>query len=418
MGARRKPVASHDCGVSLYAPTDKFPSYRLVWTDPFSGERCQRRYPTREVADEWFASTVDYVKAGVAAQPSTVGARSGVKTVADLFEELDARWDRESRSDTYRESRAGIFRTWIEPVVGHLSVTEWGADEEVCDKILDAARAAGRRPATIQNVGALLRVLVSTAHKKKWLPRSMNPMADVSYVAPKEAEDESQDYVPPSERPTTAMVEALATVLAAVGAVSGRAWLGLMARVAGYGGLRLGELTSLRPMDVDEDRHGVRVDWAWSYSKRKGAQRKRPKNGRRRFVLLPGSVMRPLVEHARRVAEEHGDGALLFPSRHGHDLPLLERELRPLFKSAARKAGWACRPDKKEEGKHLQRGAPLIPWRNLRHHAATWMHEVAEYEWVDVSRALGHASVAFTQAKYVRPSAEAERRNCAKVRDL
>lgn len=412
-------LAKHDCGVTLYGPTEKVASFRLVFTDPFSGERILRRLRTRDDADVRFASTVDFVKAGRANQPLDVGARTGVKTVSDLFTALDARWEREDRSDNYRESRAGIFRTWVEPVIGHRSVTDWGSDEEVCNSILDAARRAGRRPATVQNIGALLRVLVSTAHRKKWLPRSMDPMADVTYVAPKEVEDESQDYVPPSERPTTEMVEALAVVFATVGAASGRAWLGLMVRVAAYGGLRLGELTSLRPMDVDEERHGVRVDWAWSYSKKKrSTRRKRPKNGRRRFVLLPGSVMRPLVEHARSVSEAHGPEALLFPSRHGHDRPLLERELRPLFKSAARKAGWACRPDKKEEGKHLQRGAPLIPWRNLRHHAATWMHEVAGYEWVDVSRSLGHASVAFTQAKYVRPSAEAEQRNRATVRDL
>jgi integrase len=390
-----------------------------VWTDPFTEQRCNRRYPTRDVADEWFTSTVQYVKEGQSALPfvdQTTDARA--RTVAALFRQLDARWERERRSERYRESRAGIFRTWIAPVIGDRLAAEWGADEEVCAAILDGARALGRRPATVQNIGSLMRNLVSTAHTKKWMPRTMNPMAGVSYAAKKEAEDESTDYVPPSERPTTEMVEALASVLAAVGAPAGRAWLGLMARVAGYGGLRLGELASLRPMDVDEKRHGVNVDWAWAWSKRKGAQRKRPKNGRRRFVLLPGSVMRPLVEHARVVAEEHGPAALLFPSRHGHDLPLLERELRPLFLSTARKAGWPCRPDKREEGKHLQRGAPLIPWRNLRHHAATWMFEVADYEWVDVSRSLGHASVAFTQAKYVRPSAEAEKRNCAKVRDL
>jgi hypothetical protein len=196
--ARTKPVASHDCGVSLYAPTEKVRAYRLVWTDPFTKQRCNRRHPNRDVADEWFASTVAYVKEGAAVAPSDERIPSGARTVAGLFSQLDARWEREMRSEHYREVRAGIFRNWIDPVIGNRLAVEWGADEEVCDEILGAARAVGRRPSTVQNIGSLMRTLVSTGHRKKWMPRSMNPMADVSYAAKKEVEDTQKICQPAS----------------------------------------------------------------------------------------------------------------------------------------------------------------------------------------------------------------------------
>ncbi len=43
----------------------------------------------------------------------------------------------------------------------------------------------------------------------------------------------------------------------------------------------------------------------------------------------------------------------------------------------------------------------MVPYMNLRHHAATWMNEKG-VEWDAVSRELGHATVGFTHARYVR----------------
>ena len=40
---RNLPIAHHDCGVSLYAPTAKVAAYRLVWTDPLSGAKPKRK---------------------------------------------------------------------------------------------------------------------------------------------------------------------------------------------------------------------------------------------------------------------------------------------------------------------------------------------------------------------------------------
>lgn len=409
--ARSRPLASHDCGVALYAPTAKVASFRVVWTDPFSGSRPNRRYSTRELADEAFESTVAYVKAARAKVGPAAVTRGGPPTVDDLFVAVERRWVQKGVTTRYIEKRQGLYRTWVKPTLGTMAAHEWGSTDEHCISVLAAARAAGRAPATIQNIGALLRLMVTVAYKAGLLPRTMQPMDDVDYVAPRTADDEAAIYVPPSERPTTAMVDALSKAFDNRGRRDGRLWLGQMPRVAGYGGPRLGELTSLRPVDVDEERQGVMVATAWTFSVADGAEQKPPKNGRRRFVLLRRSVFVEVLARAKEVEAVHGPYALLYPGPKGPFEPFTEAELRRVFEPAARVAGWECHPDTVSPKGKRQKGRPVIPWRNLRHHAATWLHEVAGFEWVDVSRTLGHASVAFTQARYVRPASDAESRN-------
>jgi integrase len=65
-------------------------------------------------------------------------------------------------------------------------------------------------------------------------------------------------------------------------------------------------------------------------------------------------------------------------------------------------------------GDHMTRrglmrgGAPALPWRNLRHHAATWLHNTAGLPWEEVSNILGHHSVAFTLETYVRRGSDSD----------
>lgn len=273
MAGRVRPVARHDCGVALYAPTTKVKSHRVVWTDPFSGQRSNRRYATRELADEAFEATVAYVKAARAKVGPVKVTRGGPPTVDDLFAAVEQRWKQKNVTARYIEKRRGIYLTWIQPLVGSMAVHEWGSTDQHCLAVLAAARVRGCSPSTVQNIGSLLRLMVTVAHKSGLLPRTMQPMDDVDYVAARGADDEAA-------------------------------------------------------------------------------------------------------------------------------------------------AGWACHPDSVSPKGKTQKGRPVIPWRNLRHHAATWLHEVAGFEWVDVSRTLGHASVAFTQARYVRPSSDAEIRNRAALADL
>ncbi len=419
--AKTRPIAHHDCGVSLYAPTAKVAAFRLVWSDPLSGTRPNRKFHDRLSADAAFEQTVQYVKGArsIAGSPGC-RRRGSVVTVDDVFVEVQKRWDQKQRSTRYIEVRSSLYRNWVRPTFGHLAVLDWGATDDFCLSVLAEARRAGRSAGTIQNIGSLMRHVVTVAHARKMLPRTMDPMEGVEYAVGRVADDEAAVYVPPSDRPTTDMVHSLAAAFERRGASDGRWWLFLMVLVAAFGGLRLGELTALRAEDVDTDDEmlAVRVQRAWGVSRSKGYELKPPKNGRRRRVLLPASLKAPLLQRAAEVTATQGPQGLLFPGPKGPDEVFTEGELRRVFERCAREAGWACRPDHRTPKGQLVKGRPLIPWRNLRHHAATWLHDVAEFDWVDVSRTLGHASVAFTQARYVRPGADAELRNVARLASL
>lgn len=420
--AKTRPLLHHDVGVSLYGPTASYNRFRLVWTDPLTATRPNRSYHDRVSAEAAFNQTVEYVKGARTVVPSqTAAGRRLVPTVDLLFEEVQKRWRQNNRNARYIEKRTGLYRTWVQPTCGSLTVLDWASSDDHCLAVLAAARGAGRSAPTIQNIGALLRLMVTTAHARKLLPKSLDPMEGVAYVAGRVADDEAAHYVPPSDRPTTEMVTALADEFARRGAKEGRPWLPLMVQVAAFGGLRLGELTALRASDVETDDEGsvaVVVQRAWSYTVKGGFVSKTPKNGRRRRVLLPASLRSALVERAKAVSGEVGADGLLFPGPKGPEAVFTEGELRRVFERCARDAGWECRASGRTPKGQVTRGRPVIPWRNLRHHAATWLHDIAEFDWADVSRTLGHASVAFTQARYVRPGADAERRNVARLASL
>ena len=420
MMARSRPILHHDAGVDLYRPTSNVPSYRLVWRDPLTATRSNRRIHDRETAEAEFERTVEYVKGALTVAPSSTPGKRSAPTVDDLFEQVVRRWQLKDRNARYIEKRKGIYSTWVKPTCGSLTVLAWGATDEHCLAVLSAARQAGRAPATIQNIGALLRLLVTTAHERRLLPRSLDPMSDVEYVSGRQADDEAAVYVPPSDRPTTAMVEGLVEQLGIRGQEDGREWLPLMAKIAAYGGLRFGELTALRASDVESGvgTFAVSVQRAWSYSQSGGFQLKAPKNGHRRLVLLPASVRPALIARVQEVEESVGGDGLLFPGPKGCNEPFSEGELRRVFERCARAAGWPCRPNGRTPKGQVVSGRPAIPWMNLRHHAATWLHERAKFDWADVSRTLGHASVSFTQARYVRPSADAEMRNASSLAEL
>lgn len=101
-----------------------------------------------------------------------------------------------------------------------------------------------------------------------------------------------------------------------------------------------------------------------------------------------------------------GPEGLLFPGPAGG--PWSRTTWRKgVFIPAARAAGWEM-VNETETARGLVRGGKArMPWRNLRHHAATWHHD-AGLPWEEVSHILGHHNVAFTIATYVRRGADTE----------
>lgn len=155
--------------------------------------------------------------------------------------------------------------------------------------------------------------------------------------------------------------------------------------VAGYGGLRIGELAGLHVDDVDRQRSQVRVERTASWVKGH-LHLNHPKTASgRRSVGLPAFVMDVLSEHL----ESYAGPTIVFPSPGGGYLDpnrFRQRQFNPAIKAA-----------------------DLVGVRihDLRHTAVSlWIANGADVK--RVAARAGHASVAFTLDRYghLYPDAE------------
>lgn len=432
--SRNKPIKfDSDLGLTLYAPTPGSPKYRLDYLDPFTGQRCQPRRTNRADAFVLWDEVVDYLTtatyatrvASAEAAGLVVVDRSGGPVVHDVFAKLQARWRRLHRSERYVQNRSNLYANRIAPVVASLGVREWGSSTEHSEIIIGNALTDGLAAASIQNIGSLLRGMVSQAWRERWLPRSLNPMEDVPYVAPPGEQGQERAFVPEHDRPSTAAVERLLATYDRIGERVGIPWLADRAATGAYGGLRPSEQDALRINDLRPDEPGVYVDETFTCPRgRKGqAPLSAPtKNRRRRTVRLPWSHYQRLEARATALrAAGLADDALLFADPADPYRPLGETQSRRLFLEAALAAGWetvTVRRSATAKRHHGPDKRPRHVYYTLRHHSVGWMRDVVDMDWADISRTLGHHSVAFTHAVYERCDADAQDRIRRRLMEL
>ena len=426
MGRPRSRSIKHDAelGLSLYAPTATTHRYRLDYTDPFTAKRCQPRRVDQGDAFALWDETLEYLQTARHAMPlSSKDRKSNVPTVNDLFQKRVERWLDESCSEHYINNRTGQYYYRLAPVFGDMTVREWAASGEGCREVLRSARVQGLAPTTVEGLGTLMRSLVTIGWELRWIPLGHNPMLGVKYTAGATEQGQQAEFVREEDRPEFSAVEKLILAYDDLAISTDIPWLAERALVGAHGGLRPGERDALRIRDLRPDKLTVVVDEAFTWPRgANGPRCKAPKNNKRRQVLLPASTMDRLVRLAeQRQATGAASDALLFedPCRPG--LPLSESKTSRLHTAAALMAGW----ETVEVRSALPSQSGLVPERrprhtnySLRHHAAVWMHEVAGFDWTDVSRALGHHSVAFTFAVYVRSGADADERNRGRLLSL
>jgi integrase len=370
---RKKPLAVFENGTRIYAPTASEPRYRVVAPTMgagrtfarFDDEQSARRH-ARQLDDEVTNRASTAIDA-----PATVG-------------ELTRRYltSLGSMSVRYQERQAWVARRWIVPHLGHLALRHWtpGASEE----LITLARLS-LRPATVQNIGATMRSLVTFAHKHRWLSRDDDPMWRVSYSPRPEHQGQVVGYI---DRTTLPNDDQCAALFAALEALHQPMWA-LAMRLKHRSGLRWGELIALRPRDVDlvPDRI-VRVERAVEQS-HLGRRIKTTKNRQQRYSIYPASLTVSLEHRLEIVRSEHGDDGLLFPASNGG---FAERKsfLR-LWWRAARVADWPTK------------GKQAAAWHphDLRHTAACWMLFDLKLDPAVVALLLGHANANFTLTRYV-----------------
>jgi integrase len=433
---RNKPIKlDDDLGAKLYGPTPSNPKFRLDYTDPLTGQRCQpRRTHKGDAFALWdevteYLSTARYATRVVSATEAGLAVvdRSGGPIVDDLFAKLQARWQRLHRSPRYIQNRSNLYENRIHPVIGTLGVRAWGTSTEHCEIIVGNALTDGLAPASVQNVGSLMRGLVSQARRERWLPRSADPMEDVPYVAPPGEQGQGRAFVLESDRPSTAAVERLLDAYDVVGEHHGIPWLADRAATGAFGGLRPSEQDALRINDlgVVPGKPRIRIDETFTCPRgRKGEPplSAPTKNRRTRLARMPRSRYERLVARAELLrAAGLADDALLFADPCDPYRPLGESLSRRLFIEAALSADWETVAVKRSKTAKRDLGPDRRPrhvYYTLRHHSVGWMLDVVGMNWPAISRTLGHHSVAFTHAVYERSDSDADDRIDERLEEL
>lgn len=347
-------------------------AWRVRYHDPAVGRRVERLEADERQALRMAEQAERYLAAGYRAKG----------TVADLAQSYLGHLEEAGRAVRYVEKVECVLRLHVLPHIGDVSVARW--EEMDCERVL--AAAGGRSPAMRQNVGQVLRGLVSHAHRTRQLPRTEDPMLGVRYSAKSASHGVTAHFVDPSTIPTPEEVEALAS------AFDTSRWpeWGVAVRLVTQSGLRWGELIGLHPADIDLRERTVAVNRAVGQASGKHLFEKLPKGDKVRRTIFYESLVDPLGRLVREAARRRGPSGLLLVGPGGG---YVERSSfrRGRFIPMARQAGWVFAKDE----------PPPYDWLSLRHFAATtWLSDL-HVDIADVAMFMGHTDPAFTLRTYV-----------------
>lgn len=370
-----KPIASYEYGTRLYAPSEGETRYRVIAKDR-AGRRVFRRFEDEETARQHARA----VEADLASSVAMPGRLDAPATVGQLIDRYLASLGR--RSTRYVERQEYLLRMWVRPVLDDIPLRSWTPSHS--EHILDRARAS-LAPATVQNVGAAMRALVTFALKSRWLTREADPMWLVRYSARAEHQGQAIGYIPRSALPTDddcgRLFEALVD--------HGHPQWALAMRLKHRCGARWGELIALRPIDVSfEPQRVVRIHQAVEQS-RHGTTIKPTKNRQQRVSVFPASLASDLQAWCEHTEADRGRDGLLFPGTDGGFAN--RRAFHRLWTRAARAAEWPMR----------SKSSALWHPHDLRHVAACWLLFDVGLDPAAASTLLGHANAAFTLSRYV-----------------
>lgn len=237
-------------------------------------------FRTKKDADDWLADKQSEMRRGDWHDPDSGKVAFG-PYAADWITEREL-------TTTTRQLYGSLLRHHLEPTFGTVSVAEispplvrrWRADK----------LASGTGPTTVAKAYALLRAILGTAVADQMIRRNPCTIKGASTV-----------HTP--ERPTATVQE----VYDLADAVQPR--YRALVLMAGFLGLRWGELIGLHRRDVDLDHGAVRVRRAVAELNNGQRQIKAPKSAAgKRTVSIPAAIVPDIREHLKRYAEPGADG--------------------------------------------------------------------------------------------------------------
>ncbi|MEP6814344.1 MAG: hypothetical protein ABI873_02195 [Marmoricola sp.] len=442
--------------VRLYAPGSGNNKYQVYFRAP-AGEgepwkRVLRRAASEEEARKIFARA----EAALDTEQATpVGADvRASRTIRMLGEEYlkdSVERGKQPRTMEQRESRLNAH---ILPTISDLPVTKWRVEHS--RRVMEKGAKTIFSNRGRERLRGQLAAMRKLAWRLGWLDRSVDPLDGLEIGRANILPGATAQYVDPRLRPETRQVRAMAAAADQLCGPEGTDPLmtrlplfGTKIRVAGFGGLRLGEQNALRAIDVFFDRGYVHVNGSWITPRRQAGFRGPVKNHTLHEVPLPKSLMRD--ELLPRVKELLGLSAKA-SLQQVLNAQEAERQRRTVL--AARQpdknltwwnypepaedelwlfidtaTGLPVKPEMHNERWHRVRAwvaendpdnawPRTIVYRNLRHHAATkWFHEQLGEPWEVVAQYLGDKLTTVLH-HYVRAGEDALRDSVTKLSEL
>jgi integrase len=302
----------------------------------------------------------------------------------------------------FREKQNYLLDRWVLPRLGARTVTAWTPADSAA--VIAAVRRAGASDALVQDVGTVMRALVTHARRLRWLTaQSENPMSMVRYAKAASIQGAASVYVPRSSLPTDEQCAALFQAMEGLG----HRRLAIAMRLCHRAGLRWGELIALQPHDIQfQPARIVHVRRAVEQPRRGPARLKAPENGKIRTSIFPKSLTDDLADLVEDTLGRDGPEGLLLPSASGR---IMRRSnFQQIWIRAADGAGWPMTAPlqrtagygQANKGRRWTGAAKWSP-QDLRHVAACWMLFDLGLDPAVVAGKLGHADPNFTIRRYI-----------------
>lgn len=442
--------------VRLYVPEDGGTKYQVMFRAP-AGEgepwkRVLRRASSEEEARKIFAQAEAALDTEQAT-PAGADVRAS-RTIWMLGEEYLKDSTERGKQPRTMEQRESRLNAHILPTIGDVPVTKWRVEHS--RKVMEKGAKTIYSHRGREDLRGQLAAMRKLAWRLGWLDRSVDPLDGLEIGRATVLHGATAQYVDPRLRPETRQVKAMAAAADKLCGPEGTDPLmtrlplfGTKVRIAGFGGLRLGEQNALRAIDVFLERGYVHVNGSWITPRGQAGFRGPVKNHTLHEVPLPNSLMHdellprikdllnlPAKASLQQVVNaqevERQRRATLAAREKDKNLawwnhPVAPHEELWLFVDTV--TGLPVKPEMHNERWHrvrawVEENDPENAWprtivyRNLRHHAATrWFHEELGEPWEVVAQYLGDKLTTVLN-HYVRAGEDALRDSVGKLAQL
>ncbi|HWJ65257.1 MAG TPA: hypothetical protein VNT31_01140 [Nocardioides sp.] len=414
--------------VRLYAPADGSNKYQVFFKAPAGDGEPWKRVLRRAASEEEARRIFAQAEAALDTESETpVGADiRASRTIRMLGEEYLRDSIERGKQPRTMEQRESRLNAHINPTIGDVPVTKWRIEHsrlvmEKGSKTLFSQR--GR-----EDLRGQLAAMRKLAWRLGWLDRTVDPLDGLDIGRATLQQGATAQFVDPRLRPETRQVRAMAAGADQLCGPDGTdplmtrlPLLGTKIRVAGFGGLRLGEQNALRAIDVFFEHGYVHVNGSWVTPRKEPGFRGPVKNRVLHEVPLPRSLMRDeLLPRIRKLfdlpetaslqqvinaqeAERQRRAALAQRQKDKStawwNYPVPPEDELWLFVDTV--TGLPVKPEMHNDRWHRVRvwvdehdpdnaWPKSIVYRNLRHHAATrWFHDELGEPWEVVAQYLG-----------------------------